>query len=75
MLDTRYWIKDKLNELYQVTSIICYYPRFCSRLRHEAQKTAAKRVVGVVLRRRHNHNYVEEQNRETSVAAMIFKPQ
>jgi hypothetical protein len=27
------------------------------------------------LRRRHNHNYVKEQNRETSVAARIYKPQ
>jgi hypothetical protein len=50
-------------------------PRFCSRLRSEATQTEAKRVVGMVLRRRHNHNYVEEQNHETSVAARIYKPQ
>jgi hypothetical protein len=51
------------------------YPRFCSRYRNEVQKTAAKRAVGAILRRRHIHRYVEEQNRETSVAARIFKPQ
>jgi hypothetical protein len=51
-----------------------YYPRFCSRPRSEATQTEAKRVVGAVLRRRHNHNYVEEQNSETSVAARICKP-
>jgi hypothetical protein len=27
------------------------------------RKPIAKRVVGAVLRRRHNHDYVEEQNR------------
>ena len=48
-----------------------YNPRFCSRYRSEAQKTVAKRAVGAILRRRHIHRYVEEQNRETSVAARI----
>jgi len=52
-----------------------FKPRFCSRYRSEAQKTVAKRAVGAILRRRHIHRYVEEQNRETSVAARIFKPQ
>jgi len=50
-------------------------PRLCSRYRSEAQKTVAKRAVGAILQRRHIHRYVEEQNRETSVAARIFKPQ
>ncbi len=50
-------------------------PRFCSRLRSEAKKTAAKRVVGTILRRRHINRSVEEQNRETNVAARGFKPQ
>ncbi len=51
-----------------------YNPRFCSRHRSEATQTEAKRAVGAFLRRKHNHNYVEEQNRETSVAARICKP-
>ena len=49
-------------------------PRFCSRCRSEAPQTEAKRAVGAILRRRHNHYYVKEQNRETSVAARICKP-
>ncbi len=47
----------------------------CSRIRSEAQKTVAKHAVGAILRRRHIHKYVEEKNRETSVAARVFKPQ
>jgi len=31
--------------------------------------------VVAILRRKHIHKYVEEQNRETNVAARIFKPQ
>ena len=50
-------------------------PRFCSRRRSETQKTAAKRAVGAIFQRKHVHKYVEEQNRETSVEARIFKPQ
>ena len=37
--------------------------RFCSRYRSEAQKTLAKRAVGAILRGRHIHRYVKEQNR------------
>ena len=55
-------------------SSFSFEPRFCSSFRSEAQKTAAKRAVGAILQRRHIHRYVEEQNRETSVAARIFKP-
>ena len=39
------------------------------------QKTKAKRTVGAILCRRHIHKYVEEQNREASVAERIFKSQ
>ena len=56
-------------------SIGAFKPRLCSRIRGEAQKTLAKRAVGPILWRRHIHKYVEEQNRETSVTARIFKPQ
>jgi len=49
-------------------------PDFAVVYRSEAQKTVAKRAVGAILRRRHIHRYVEEQNRETSFAARIFKP-
>ena len=50
-------------------------PRFCIRYRSKVRTTAAKRAVGAILRRRHIHRYVEEKNRETSVAARIVKPQ
>jgi len=50
-------------------------PRFCIRLRSEAYKTLAKREVGAILNRKHIHKYVEDQNRETSVAARLLKPQ
>jgi len=50
-------------------------PRLCSRRRSEAQKTSARREVGAILCRKHIHKYVEKQNRETSVATRIFKPQ
>jgi general secretion pathway protein H len=43
-----------------------FKPRFCCRHCSEATQTVAKRAVGAFLRRRHNHYYVEEQNRETS---------
>ncbi|MBW1853993.1 MAG: hypothetical protein JRJ00_04825 [Deltaproteobacteria bacterium] len=43
-----------------------FKPRFCCRHRSEATQTEAKRTVGAFLRRRYNHYYVEEQNRETS---------
>jgi len=46
---------------------------FCRR--SEAYKTSAKREVGAILSRRHIHKYVEDQNRETSVAAGLLKPQ
>ena len=52
-----------------------HHPRFCTRYRSGAQKTLVKREVGAVLNRRHCHNYVEDQNREMSVVARIFKPQ
>ena len=39
------------------------------------QKTKAKRTVGAILCCMHIHKYVEEQNRETSVVARIFKSQ
>jgi len=48
---------------------------FCIRYRSEAHKTLAKREVGAILNRRHIHEYVEDQNRETSFAARILKPQ
>jgi hypothetical protein len=35
------------------------------------QKPEAKRAVGAILQRRHIHRYVEEQNREKTVAAKI----
>jgi hypothetical protein len=57
-----------------VLSCLPVKPRFCSRRRSEAPQTTAKREVGTILGRRHNHYYVEEQNRETSVAARICKP-
>ena len=50
-------------------------PRLCSRRRSEVQKTLARRDVGAILCRRHSNNYGKKQNRETSVAARIFKPQ
>jgi len=40
-----------------------------------AYKTLAKRDVGAILNRRHIHKYVEDQNRETSVAARLLNPQ
>jgi len=45
------------------------------RIRHEAQKTEARREVGGIFARRHTWQYVENKNAETSVAATIFKPQ
>ena len=39
------------------------------------EKQQAKREVGAILNRRHIHKYVEDQNRETSVAARLFRPQ
>jgi len=50
-------------------------PRFCSRRRSETQKTSEKRSTGAVLRRRHSHNYGDEQNREASVVTRIFNAQ
>jgi len=41
----------------------------------EAQKTLARREVGAILCRKHIYKYVEEQNRERSVAVRIFKSQ
>jgi len=35
----------------------------------------AKREDGAILIRRHIHKYVEDQNREASVAARLLKPQ
>jgi hypothetical protein len=52
-----------------------FKPRFCIRHRSEAYKTLAKREVGAILNRRHIHKYVEDQNRETRVAARLLKPQ
>jgi len=51
------------------------FPIFCIRHRSEAYKTLAKREVGAILNRRHIHKYVENQNRETSLAARLLKPQ
>jgi hypothetical protein len=44
----------------KILGVIWDNPIFCSRYRSKAQKTAAKRAVGAILRRRHIHRYVEE---------------
>lgn len=41
----------------------------------EVQKTETRCEVGGILGRRHIGLYVEQQNAETSVAVIVFKPQ
>jgi putative transposase len=75
---------ERLSILLPETKTSCYgwaflpnHAHFLFRSGPVGLPTLMRRLLtgyAVSFNRRHNHNYVEEQNRETSVAARIFKP-